>query len=194
MKRPAETLTPAEVNLLISKLSRRYPSGLRGRALIAVLYRTGLRLAEILALKPKDIDADGSCTIRVLHGKGDKARTVSMDEAGFAILDHWMDARKKLGINGSAPVFCTLRGKPIHQSQIREFFARLGRKAGIERRIHAHGLRHTFAAELAKENTPINVISQALGHSSSATTARYIDHIAPTKVLDTMRQREWATA
>jgi len=190
MTRPPETLTPSEVNLLISKLSRRYPSGLRGRAMIAVLYRTGLRLAEVLALRPKDI-AEG--TIRVLHGKGDKARTVSMDEAGFAILDHWMDARKKLGINGTAPVFCTLRGKTIHQSQIREFFARLGRKAGLERRIHAHGFRHTFAAELAKENTPINVISKALGHSSSATTARYIDHIAPTDVIDTMSNREWST-
>jgi len=192
MKRPAETLTPSEVNLLISKLSRRYPSGLRGRALIAVLYRTGLRLAEVLALRPKDLSDDG--VIRVLHGKGDKARTVSMDEQAFAVLDHWLAARRKLGINGSAPVFCTLRGKPIHQSQIREFFARLGRKAGLDRRIHAHGLRHTFAAELAKENTPINVISKALGHSSSATTARYIDHIAPTDVIDTMKNREWAVA
>ena len=117
-----------------------------------------------------------------------------MDEAGLAILDHWMDARKKLGINGTSPVFCTLRGKPIHQSQIREFFARLGRKCGIEKRVHAHGLRHTFAFELANEGVPIHVIQHALGHANAQITSLYIAHLSPNDVIDTMKNREWAAA
>jgi integrase len=68
---------------------------------------------------------------------------------------------------------------------------RLGQKAGIEKRVHAHGLRHSFAAELAMENVPLPVIQHSLGHSSPATTARYIDHIAPTQVIDTLKARRW---
>lgn len=190
-KYPAEVLTPSEVNQLIAKCSRRCASGLRSRALITVLYRSGLRLGETLALRPKEIDAEAA-TIRVLHGKGDKARTVSMDQQAFAILDHWIHARAKLGINGTSPIFCTLRGQSIHQAQIRELFTNLAHKCGILKRVHAHCLRHTFAAELMKENTPLNVIKQALGHANIATTSLYVSHLNPTDVISTMQAREWA--
>jgi len=115
-----------------------------------------------------------------------------MDQAAFAVLDHWMDARQKLGINGSAPVFCTLRGKPIHQAQIREWFTNLAGKCGIEKRVHAHGLRHTFAFELANEGVPIHIIQHALGHANASITSLYINHLAPNDVIDTMKNREWA--
>ena len=68
---------------------------------------------------------------------------------------------------------------------------RLAKKAGIEKRVHPHGLRHTHAAELREEGVDIAIISRQLGHSSIATTARYLDHIAPQTVIDTVRAREW---
>ena len=58
-------------------------------------------------------------------------------------------------------------------------------------RVHPHGLRHTHAAELAAENVPINVIQAQLGHSNAATTSRYIQHIAPQQLINTIRKREW---
>ena len=69
----------------------RAPTGIRNRALITVMYRGGLRLGEALQLKPKDLDAQKG-TIRVLHGKGDKARLVGLDEGGWAIVQRWLDA------------------------------------------------------------------------------------------------------
>ena len=74
---------------------------------------------------------------------------------------------------------------------IRVLLPRLGRKAGIERRVHAHGFRHTHAAQLRAEGVDIGIISKQLGHRSIATTARYLDHIAPQQVIEAIRGRSW---
>jgi integrase len=68
---------------------------------------------------------------------------------------------------------------------------RLAARAGIDKRVHAHGLRHTHAAELAREGIPVNMIQAQLGHESLATTDRYLRHIAPAELVQTIRQREW---
>jgi integrase len=62
-------------------------------------------------------------------------------------------------------------------------------KAGIEKRVHPHGLRHAGAAEMREERMDIGVTSKQLGHSSIATTAKYLDHISPTAVIDAMKGR-----
>jgi len=189
-KLPPEVLTADEVNRLLKACSKRAPTGIRNRALIAVLYRAQLRISEALALRPKDLDRKAG-TIRVLHGKGDKARTVAMDEAGWALVDLWQMARSKCGANGRQPLFCTLQRRPMTPAYIRQLFPRLARKAGIDKRVHAHGLRHTGAAEMRAEGVDIGVISRQLGHSSIATTARYLDHIAPQAVIDAVKARKW---
>jgi site-specific recombinase XerD len=144
-----------------------------------------------LGLYPRDLDPTNG-TVNVVHGKGGRQRIVGLDPAAFAVVERWLDKRRELGLNGHQPVFCTLRGAPLKPSYIRAMFPRLARRAGIEKRVHAHGLRHTHAAELAAENVPMNVIARQLGHRSVATTSRYIDHIQPTQVIETMRQREWS--
>jgi integrase/recombinase XerC len=189
-KLPAEVYTQDEVMSLIRACSTRAKSGVRNRALITVLYRAGLRLFEALALLPKDLDRD-SGTLRVLHGKGDKSRTVGMDPGAFAVVERWMDMRAALGIGARSPVFCTLAGEPIEPAYIRALLPRLARRAGITRRIHAHGFRHTHAFELAGEGIPIHVISEQLGHANISTTDNYIRHLAPQQVIETMRARSW---
>ncbi|MGI8592761.1 MAG: tyrosine-type recombinase/integrase, partial [Solirubrobacteraceae bacterium] len=104
---PAELLSPDEVRALLRACSSRAPTGIRNRALIAVLYRGGLRISEALALLPKDVDS-AQGTLTVLHGKGDRRRTVGMDPAAFALLERWVDRRRALGLSGRRPVFCTL--------------------------------------------------------------------------------------
>ncbi len=186
---PAEILSPEEVARLFQACSGRAPTGVRNRALITLLYRAGLRISEALDLKPKDIDRKAG-TIRVLHGKGDKARTVGIDAASFASIERWMDRRKELRLTGRSRLFCTLQGKPIDSSYIRHMMKRLGSKAGIEKRVHAHGLRHSLAAELAAERKPMNVIQAQLGHGSLATTSRYLAHIRPQQLIDEMQARD----
>jgi site-specific recombinase XerD len=190
LKLPAEPLTPDEVKALIRVCSKRAPTGIRNRALIVVLYRAGLRISEALSLTPKDLNAQAG-TIRVLHGKGDKARVVGLDAGAWAILQLWLDRRAVLGISGRLPVFCTLQGKLVKPAYVRMLLPRLARRAGIDKRVHAHGLRHTHAFELASEGTALHVIQAQLGHSSVATTDRYIRHLNPAAVVEAIRSRAW---
>ena len=192
-KYPVETLTSEEVQRLIKACSARSVSGSRNRAMIITIHRSGLRLSEALDLRPKDLDLDNGA-IRVLHGKGNKARTIGVDATTCSILAGWLDARKHLidGVKPSDPVFCTLKCGRVDTSYIRKMFKRLAKKAGIEKRVHAHGLRHTHASELINEGVPLNEISGQLGHSSVATTHRYVNHVNPKQRIDRMRAREWS--
>src|SRR5262249_2469865 len=148
------------------------------RALIAILYRAGVRIREALSLRPKDLDLDAGA-IRVLHAKGGRSRTVGIDAGGAAMVARWLEVRATLGVDGRHAVFCMVDGRPLHDGYVRVLLPRLGRMAGIEKRLHAHGLRHTHAAELRQDGLDIGLISKQLGHRSIATTARYLDHIAP---------------
>jgi site-specific recombinase XerD len=188
---PAEILLPAEVRGLIAACSKSAPTGIRNRALLVVLYRGGLRISEALALRLKDVDPAAG-TLVVLHGKGDRRRTVGFDDGAFDVLARWIDRRKALGLSGRQPLFCTLDGRPLQASYVRTLLPRLARKAGIEKRVHAHGLRHTHAAELAAEGKPVNLIQAQLGHGSLATTDRYLRHIAPRDLVAAMQAREWS--
>lgn len=186
-KFPAEILTEAEVRALIQGCSLRAPTGIRNRALITLLYRSGLRISEALALKPSDIDPARG-TVRVLHGKGDKSRTVGLDDGAIAVIQRWLDVRRARGIR-RGPLFCTLAGGEMEPSYIRELLPRLARKAGIDKRVHAHGFRHSHAADLVQEGVPVNVIQQQLGHAWLATTDVYLRHVAPADVIKLGRNR-----
>lgn len=185
---PAEVLTPDEVRSLIKACSNRAPTGIRNRALLVVLYRAGLRISEALQLAPKDADRAAG-TVTVLRDKGGKRRTIGLDPGAFAVLERWLERRAKLGVNGRKPIFCTLQGERLATAYVRALMPRLARKAGIEKRVHAHGLRHTHAAELAMEGKPVNLIQAQLGHASLAVTSTYLAHIAPAQLIEAMRSR-----
>jgi site-specific recombinase XerD len=74
---------------------------------------------------------------------------------------------------------------------VRVVLKRLARRAGIDKRVHAHGLRHTHAAQLRAEGVDIAIISKQLGHASITTTACYLDHLAPRAVIAAIRRRTW---
>jgi site-specific recombinase XerD len=187
---PPEILTDGEVCRLLGACDGRSATGIRNQALIAVLYRAGLRINEALDLFPKDIDLEHG-SIRILNGKGGRPRTVGIDLAAGTLVGRWLAVRAELGLGGRQPVFCTLAGARMGDAYIRVLLPRLARKAGIDKRVHAHGLRHTHAAQLRAEGVDIGIISKQLGHCSIATTARYLDHIAPQQVIETIRQRPW---
>lgn len=154
------------------------------------MYRGGLRLGEALDLRAKDVDSDQG-TVTVLHGKGDRRRTVGFDPGAMAIVEWWIELWRKLGQPSRSPLFCTLKGKPLKPSYVRTLLHRLAEKAGIEKRVHPHGLRHSMAYELMMEGVPMPVIQRQLGHSSLATTDRYLSHLAPKDVVEAMQGREW---
>jgi site-specific recombinase XerD len=189
-KYPAEVIPREEVVKLLAACSSRAPTGIRNKALITVMYRGGLRISEVLSLMPRDIDIKAG-TITVMNGKGGKRRVVGLDPEAFDCLARWIDRREQLGINGRARLFCTLKGEPLSAPYVRQALVRLAKRAGIDRRVNPHALRHSFAAEMAREGMPMNLIQQALGHSSLGTTSRYLAHINPQEVIDAMRSRKW---
>ena len=182
-KYPVEPLTRPEVEALLAACSKG-ATGTRNRALVGLLWRSGLRVSEALALKPSDVQER---SVRVLHGKGDKSRTVGLDATAKALLDLWIAERKALGLKG--PLFCTLKGQPVKTAYVRALFKRLAADAGIEKRVHPHGLRHTHAFELINEGISLNVISAQLGHSTPLTTHRYVNHLNPKVVIDLISAR-----
>lgn len=190
-KFPAEIYSREEVDRLMAKMGRG-ATGARNRAITAVMRRSGLRVAEALALQVKDVDL-ASGTLVVLHGKGNRRRTVGIDQETVALLEVWLEHRRALRPPAGSPLFCVISrptiGKPIYSSTIREMLKRAAVKAGVEKRVHPHGLRHTFAVELMREGVPTPLIKKALGHSSLDTTERYLDHLEPAAVVEMMRRR-----
>jgi site-specific recombinase XerD len=190
-KLDADLLTAAEIERLLRACSNRAPTGIRNRALIALAWRSGLRIGEVLALRPKDVELDAG-TLVVQHGKGDKRRVVGVDSGTAALLARWLDVRRKRGVNSRAPVFCTLDGGQIDSSYVRHLLPRLARRAGIEKRVHAHALRHAHAIELEREGAPLSTIRDLLGHSSASVTDRYLRRLGAGDAVEFARAREWS--
>jgi integrase len=190
-KLAAEVLTPEELQLVLAANNKGL-TGDRNRALIVIGWRAGLRISEALALKLTDLNAQQQ-TLRVLHGKGNKARTVGLDGAAWAVLHQWIARRDAAGLPATSPLFCTETGGQLSDRYVRDLLPRLARAAKIDKRCHFHGLRHTMAFELASEGVPMHVIQQQLGHSNLAVTSRYINHLNPAETIARMKARAWGS-
>jgi len=189
---PPEILTPAEISALFAQIPTHTWLGSRNRALIGILYRAGLRHSEALDLMVHDVDLLGGA-VHVLRGKGMKRRTVGIDSGAIALINHWLEIRPRCkAATATAPLFCSHRGNRLSVSYLRTVLPNLAREAGIAKRVHPHGLRHTHAYELMMEGVPMPIIQRQLGHTNLATTDRYLSHIAPKDVIDAIRKREWA--
>lgn len=188
---PAEILTTEEARRLLGVINPNTWLGARNRALVATLYRAGLRHGEALALRPHHVDLEGG-VIQVLHGKGDKRRAVGIDPGACDLIAHWKEMRPKLPIPPGSTLFCTRYGTQLSQAYLRQSLPRWAVKAGIDKRVYPHGLRHTHAYELMMEGIEMPIIQRQLGHTSLATTDRYLSHIAPRQVIEAIVKREWS--
>ncbi|MET9339314.1 site-specific integrase [Nonomuraea sp. NPDC003804] len=199
-----EPLTHEETQILISTVSTRSISGIRLRALIAVMYGTGSRLNETLKLEPRDVDLQAG-SIRIRFGKRKprkdlskapnpyRVRVVGVDPANLAHLARWMDKRASLGLTARHPLFATYSegnvGKPLDPRYVRAALKRAAERAGIDKRVHPHGLRHSLAFDLAETGVAPHVIKDQLGHESLATTDRYVSHLNPRQVIQAIQNR-----
>ncbi|MHA7813103.1 MAG: tyrosine-type recombinase/integrase [Phycisphaerales bacterium] len=185
---PAEVLTRQEIEALLEACGKEKWTDRRNYALIVLLWRTGLRISEALALRPCDIDLERGA-IRVLHGKGGRSRTAGIDRIGLETLGGWMHEHRSMEYSNGEVLFMTRSGLPLNQGYLRRKFPELARAAGIHKRVHAHGLRHTHASELRAEGVDIAVIKRQLGHRSLLTTIEYLDHLNPTQMLVSIARR-----
>jgi site-specific recombinase XerD len=188
MQHPPDPPRPEEI-IAIMRQAGRDRHGLRVRALIAVLWRGGLRISEALALNETDIDERrGSLLIR--HAKGDKRREAGMDQFGFEQLAAWLAHRVLLP---PGPLFCVIdgqtRGRRWSPTAARAELRQLALDAGVRRRFAPHQLRHAHAVELAREVVAVNIIQRQLGHTDLGTTSTYLQGIDPSEIIDAVRSR-----
>jgi site-specific recombinase XerD len=165
------------------------PYGLRLRALIVVLWRSGLRISEALALAETDLEpARGSLLVR--RGKGGKRREVGMDDWAWTQLLEWLQLRRELPVG---PLLCTIShpapGRPWSDSSVRQSFRRVAGRAGVRRRFAPHQLRHAHAVEMAREGVPLNVIQRQLGHANLGITSVYLQGIDTQEIISTVYRR-----
>jgi site-specific recombinase XerD len=192
MQYPPDPPRPEEI-VLVMRRAGHDRHGLRIRALIAVLWRGGLRISEALALSETDIDERrGSLLIR--HGKGDKRREAGMDQFGFEQLASWLTVRVSMP---PGPLFCVIdgstRGRRWAATAARAELRELAAEAGVRRRFAAHQLRHAHAVELAREGVAVNIIQRQLGHTDLGTTSTYLQGIDPREIIDAVRSRRQPT-
>lgn len=184
-RKVVKVLERSEASALLAAPNTRCPTGLRNRAMLELMYRAGLRVGEVCALKEVDVDWErGSLTVR--DGKsGD--RRVELDERAAGWIRTWLASARR---PGSAHVFCTLRGTALSTRYVEAMVDREARKAGIERHVHPHMLRHTFATEYSEDGGPLPDLQRILGHAHASTTADMYVHARPSKrAVEFMRQR-----
>jgi integrase/recombinase XerD len=184
-------LEPSEVVALINACSMVSATGKRNRALIAVLYRTGIKVSELLALEADDYSS-GDQTLRV-RGKGAKGRVVGLDRETSSLLGYWTDVRRQLGLTGG-PLFSTLHGTEVSGAYVRTLLPRLASDAGIEKRVHPNAFRLTHARELVEEGTPLTVIQKVLGLATLGATEAYLSkelNLPPENPVRLLQERHW---
>src|SRR2546421_9693333 len=138
-----------EVERLLSQPDVKTPLGLRDRAMLEVLYSTGLRVSELTGLRVTDLDAKVGC-VRCI-GKGDKERIVPVGKKALAIVEEYLrDARPKLlgKVAGNPRLFVNRRGAPLSRVSVWKILSAYGRQAGMRMALTPHTLRHSFATHL----------------------------------------------
>lgn len=179
-------LTPDELKALMERAlgspspSAQSPTGIRNKALIMFMYRSGLRISEVLAMRPGAID-HGDQSIRVHNTKAGKTQVRYYHATAEESLARWLDTRRTFGFNGRQPVFCTIsagpRTKPgneMSRQAVSQMLKESAKQAGIDKRVHPHELRHTYAVELVRSGADVATIQRLLGHESLASTAKYL--------------------
>jgi len=169
-----EILAPEEVTAILDACTN-----LKHRAVLMTSYSGGLRLSETLGLVPSDIDSK-RMMIRIEQGKGRKDRYVMLSEVLLVTLrEYWKQYRPVRWLFEGRP-----KGRPLASSTAEKVFKHAALKAGIEKHVYFHSLRHAFATHLLEDGTNIRLIQALLGHRSLTSTQIYT-HVAQTSIHQT---------
>ena len=172
-KRLPSFLTIEEINRLLEAPDLSTPQGLRDRALMELLYASGVRVSELVNLNLEQVNLDTN-EIRV-WGKGSKERVVLMGEpAARALTVYLTQGRPELlGKKGSNALLLNRYGKRLVERRVQRILGKYANIAGIGKRVYPHMLRHTFATHLLDGGADLRVVQELLGHASLSSTQIY---------------------
>ncbi len=173
VRRLPVVLTLAEVEALLDAPRPEGPPGIRDRAMLALLYATGLRVSELVSLPTEALRLDAG--FLVARGKGNKERLVPVGNRALEAVRTYLAHSRPALLRGrtSRTLFVTLRGRGFSRQGFWKLIGRYTRAAGISKRVSPHKLRHSFATHLVEGGADLRSVQAMLGHADLATTQIY---------------------
>ena len=168
-----KTINQKDVIRLLESIETSDPLGMRDRALIELLYSSGLRLGEIMEALLENLYLEEG-HIRVT-GKGNKTRIVPIGKKALEAINNYLEKGRKKLVNSKSTshIFLSIRGKKLSPSRIWQIVKERSKRANINSPIHPHQLRHSFATHLLSGGADLRIIQELLGHADISTTQTY---------------------
>lgn len=168
-----KTINQKDVIQLLESIETSDPLGMRDRALIELLYSSGLRLGEIMEALLENLYVE-EAHIRVT-GKGNKTRIVPIGKKALEAINNYLEKGRKKLVNSKSTshIFLSIRGKKLSPSRIWQIVKERSKRANINSPIHPHQLRHSFATHLLSGGADLRIIQELLGHADISTTQTY---------------------
>jgi integrase/recombinase XerD len=169
-KKLPQILTVEEIEKLINVIPKNSLKGKRDKAIIELLYSSGLRVSEIINLKIKDLDFNNNYL--KCFGKGSKERIVPFGELAKNYIFDYLNEREKNNIK-SEYLFTTKKGEKLLRQEINNFLRVYSKRAKLKKKVHPHMLRHSFATHLLERGADLRSVQELLGHVDISTTQIY---------------------
>ncbi|MBO0432165.1 site-specific tyrosine recombinase XerD [Enterococcus sp. DIV0660C] len=181
------TLTLKEVEILIETPDTSKTLGIRDRAILEVMYATGMRVSELINLKLGDLHL--SLGLLQTIGKGDKERIIPLGDYAIQWLERYLDEARPLLVKDTSElhVFVNNHGKGLSRQGIWKNLKQLVQQAGIRKDVTPHTLRHSFATHLLENGADLRTVQELLGHADISTTQIYT-HITKKRMTDVYKQ------
>ncbi len=182
-------LSKDDLDTLIESADETTPAGLRNRAMLEMMYASGVRLSEIVGLNLRSIDLDERTV--VVRGKGNKERMVLLGKPAEKTLRRYLsEGRPKVATGAEEALFLNRDGNRLSGRSVQKMVRKHALKAGLEVHVWPHLLRHSFATHLLDGGAELRVVQELLGHASAQTTQIYT-HVTAARQRETMdRARE----
>jgi len=178
-------LSPREIASLLAQPDTKTDAGLRDRALFELMYATGMRVSELTALKPSDVEWEAG--VVTCFGKGSKQRRVPIGRDALEFLKRYLPSRARLlGEKSSSYLFVDRRTPRLTRQQVWKLIKTYGEKAGIDY-ITPHMLRHSFATALLENGADLRSVQLMLGHSNITTTQVYT-HVTSRRLVESYKK------
>lgn len=185
-----QVLEIEEIGQLVDTPNSNDPLALRDHAIIELFYSSGLRLSELAQLERFDFDP-GERSLNIRHAKGNKQRRVPVGKLAAQALQGWLKVRGQLAKADSQALFVSQRGSGLSVRSIQARLDHWAKRSGVDKPIHPHLLRHSFASHMLQSSGDLRAVQELLGHADISTTQIYthLDYQHLAKVYDQAHPR-----